>query len=621
MVGRFTLSSKHPSARESRHPDPIPPPPYRERAPPLLLAETTTTRTEVVTTTTQTTTHFFSLPLWRKRGIIASSSEKLTISAELVADDHGVISTTTNSVSFMVEKDLPPTPGEMKDTEDASGVLEGRKLASDLDPGKSPVTPLSPTRLPPVPQTTYALAHAALGLGLPHVLPHASTSSSSEVNTVAFTPTAPPSHEPRLTGLRRVKSTFKVKTLSERPSFTDGLPSEDGRRRARGLSFGTTSFLNFSSGDVKGKGKEADIGTDLVGQVPSKTVSRRASFWSRKKSTSSLEPTLVSSQGGSPDKPRLPPLPTVYPISPFNMDMNMIQPSSLVPAKQDHMRHHARGLSRSYSERFDPHRSSPMAGGSLGSDTPVNERATRSLERRVIATDPSARLHVARSMFLGSSLPSTPVASISTPLPPPIGHHHIVPPETNSQLPRPRAHTNPPMLHRLSLHLFSTPSPASSSNVYPDSNVSSFAIGPHDSPRSSLTRPSTANIPQPLTSSESPEAYLFRLLATVSKAEVAGVLASRYRSSQLFAQGFLMFPIGSSDVFYVKALRTYLEQFDFVDDPLDVALRKLLMEVGLPRETQQIDRVIEAFAGRYLQCNSSLFTSEGASYLDFMIGV
>ncbi|KAF9240934.1 hypothetical protein BU15DRAFT_87495 [Melanogaster broomeanus] len=42
-------------------------------------------------------------------------------------------------------------------------------------------------------------------------------------------------------------------------------------------------------------------------------------------------------------------------------------------------------------------------------------------------------------------------------------------------------------------------------------------------------------------------------------------------------------------------------------DPLDVALRRLLMDVGLPRETQQIDRVIEAFANRYLSCNPDLF--------------
>ena len=37
------------------------------------------------------------------------------------------------------------------------------------------------------------------------------------------------------------------------------------------------------------------------------------------------------------------------------------------------------------------------------------------------------------------------------------------------------------------------------------------------------------------------------------------------------------------------------------------------MDVGLPRETQQIDRVIEAFAARYVQCNPNLFSSDGKS--------
>jgi Sec7-like guanine-nucleotide exchange factor len=70
----------------------------------------------------------------------------------------------------------------------------------------------------------------------------------------------------------------------------------------------------------------------------------------------------------------------------------------------------------------------------------------------------------------------------------------------------------------------------------------------------------------------------------------------------------------SGDPFYVNALRSYIGRFTFKDDPLDVALRKLLMEVGLPRETQQIDRVVEAFATRYVQSNPNLFTSDGEFY-------
>ncbi|KAF9478033.1 hypothetical protein BDN70DRAFT_809626 [Pholiota conissans] len=138
---------------------------------------------------------------------------------------------------------------------------------------------------------------------------------------------------------------------------------------------------------------------------------------------------------------------------------------------------------------------------------------------------------------------------------------------------------------------------------------SSGEISPALSPRSncqtqpitpssfSFPRKADATVPKPLRSEESPEAYLMRLKSAVGKAEVAGVLAS------------------SSDSFYAEALRAYIKQFEFHDIPLDVALRKLLMEVGLPRETQQIDRVMEAFASRYMFCNPGIFTSEDHPYI------
>jgi Sec7-like guanine-nucleotide exchange factor len=56
-----------------------------------------------------------------------------------------------------------------------------------------------------------------------------------------------------------------------------------------------------------------------------------------------------------------------------------------------------------------------------------------------------------------------------------------------------------------------------------------------------------------------------------------------------------------------------MERFDFICDPLDIALRRLLMDLSLPKETQQIDRVMEAFAKRYTDCNPGLFASGGTS--------
>jgi Sec7-like guanine-nucleotide exchange factor len=67
----------------------------------------------------------------------------------------------------------------------------------------------------------------------------------------------------------------------------------------------------------------------------------------------------------------------------------------------------------------------------------------------------------------------------------------------------------------------------------------------------------------------------------------------------------------SGDAFHTAALKAYMDRFNFADDPLDVALRRLLMDLGLPRETQQIDRVMEGFASRYETLNPGLFSSKG----------
>lgn len=81
--------------------------------------------------------------------------------------------------------------------------------------------------------------------------------------------------------------------------------------------------------------------------------------------------------------------------------------------------------------------------------------------------------------------------------------------------------------------------------------------------------------------------------------------------------------MNSGDEFYTQALRLFLTRFKFSEEPLDVALRRLLMEIGLPKETQQIDRMMEAFATRYLECNLDLFADKGPCfvYLKYMNGL
>lgn len=95
---------------------------------------------------------------------------------------------------------------------------------------------------------------------------------------------------------------------------------------------------------------------------------------------------------------------------------------------------------------------------------------------------------------------------------------------------------------------------------------------------------------------ESPAKYLARLEETVSR----GVIASAVSKG--------------TDPFSVAVLRSYMRSFGFFGDPMDMAIRKLLMEAELPKETQQIDRCLQAFANRYHECNPGIYSSPDQAY-------
>jgi Sec7 domain len=54
--------------------------------------------------------------------------------------------------------------------------------------------------------------------------------------------------------------------------------------------------------------------------------------------------------------------------------------------------------------------------------------------------------------------------------------------------------------------------------------------------------------------------------------------------------------------------------FSYFGDSIDMAVRKMLMEVELPKETQQIDRLLQGFADRYCECNPGIFESTDEAY-------
>ena len=92
---------------------------------------------------------------------------------------------------------------------------------------------------------------------------------------------------------------------------------------------------------------------------------------------------------------------------------------------------------------------------------------------------------------------------------------------------------------------------------------------------------------------DTPAKYLARLEEVVSRGMVVALLSK------------------SADDFSKSVLRSYMRRFKFFEDPLDMAVRKLLMQVELPKETQQIDRTLQSFADRYHECNPGIFVSSG----------
>ncbi|KAJ7225791.1 hypothetical protein GGX14DRAFT_641034 [Mycena pura] len=559
MVGRFSQGN----ANQDK------PPPYKDSVPPLLVSATTTTTQVLTTTTTTQTTHFFSLPLWKRRPTSPAPPVRGSVFSDDVTEDGRLH-------MFMVDKDLPPTPPDpvIPRLARTSGTVhapgEDVTVLSSLGSRKSVAASSS----------TAALAQSSLGLGLPHAMRNA---SDYDINAVTFGTSATPSADslPQTHNPRRVKSFLRLRTTSAfeppvtlEPVSVEVSHSEGSKQRTRGVSLGTTAaFLHLGGSDVKGKGKEVEEQpSSPVSKVP---LARRASFWSRKKATTTEAPAPSPQRESIP----IPSLPSVLPLTPFTIDDFSIPPSSSQTK-------HPRELSRSYSERS----SAPQP------PTPSGPTRPRRSSRRPATADSSVRSPALRgspptlpphpppplplsTLLVDLSTHRDTSALISAPDPPPSR--------------RPRAQTNPPLLHRLSLNLFSS---STSPSLLRDSPQHSPSLSASNSPRISFNKPPSV-IPKPEIDHESPEIYLSRLLLAVSKAEVAGILAS------------------SADPFHTRALRAYINNFDFVDDPLDVALRKLLMHVGLPRETQQIDRVMEAFAAQYLECNPNLFTSDDHPYV------
>ncbi|KAM8786395.1 cytohesin-1 isoform 2-T2 [Rhynchonycteris naso] len=73
--------------------------------------------------------------------------------------------------------------------------------------------------------------------------------------------------------------------------------------------------------------------------------------------------------------------------------------------------------------------------------------------------------------------------------------------------------------------------------------------------------------------------------------------------------------LGERDEFNIQVLHAFVGLHEFTDLNLVQALRQFLWSFRLPGEAQKIDRMMEAFAQRYCQCNPGVFQSIDTCYV------
>ncbi|KAG6381326.1 hypothetical protein JVT61DRAFT_5736 [Boletus reticuloceps] len=554
MVGMLGLGNRHPPSAQIRRVDS---PGSIANFKPV---PSPAGQTQSVTTTDNTDSsgggfHFFSIPHWTRRILPASASARKSLAGLPHADGRSASLPTTPSRRVLLEKELPPIPPPQVDANitrhEPSATLNDARVSVSVQQVTD--TPLQPTFYLDVYHNTPMIP------------------SPSQVSSVAFASLPNSSTE---NVLRKTKSTFSLQPKQPSPCLE--------QQRSRGVSL-TQMFTTAK------RASTSPCATD--GVSPSTPLVRKSSFWSRKFSIPSPQHLTVPA-----DSPSLPALKST---SPPRVDFTAT-PDSLA---RSHSNSSAARLSKRHSEHA--HRSAARTNTPSLPHSPVAPDKTyvrpstadpyvlashHSPTRRPATADSTTPSRSRSRSFFTLSQQST----VTPPNNEPSSHNPLSRSKLGSTNSRPRSSTNPPLLHRLSINLFAS-SPTSAAKSGP-----SFLNGVTSSPSSQSPRPSLSQIPPDVLkprASESSEAFVNRLVSLVSKADIAVVLAS------------------TGDPIYIDSLKLFIGRFGFHGEPLDVALRRLLMDVGLPRETQQIDRVIEAFANRYISCNPDLFTSRDHPYI------
>ncbi|OJA10811.1 hypothetical protein AZE42_00324 [Rhizopogon vesiculosus] len=574
MVGFLGTGSKNPPATDSRRPDTLVPaaPHHANGSTARLPPDSSASKSQSAghqNDTSNRPLHFFSLPHWTRKILPVSASARRSLAA-MPSDELGVIPRSPSKL--MLDKELPPMPL----TGNPNSVATSLDQAISLSASTGKFTP-SPTANISSTSTEPRNAQPTMYFDVYHNTPYISV--PREVHTVSFvTPSSTGIDQRDLTlPLRHSRSSQSCRAHKQACGPTQPLDGAD-TSRARGLSI---DQRRSCSKRVEQKYAEPPPIPGKREVSPVRQMSKKLSQQLLSVPTDSLS------------------LPALQPTSPFHIDF---QSDTLTPPQQSPQRSASR-LTRRHSERVSrrpshsntdapalPKIPSTFTSSQFHSTTidPTfhSAHSPRPALRRPATAD-STRSRT-RSFFTLSSH-TTPVPSSHTPHFGNALSSLTSPTLVNHSNPRPRSATNPPLLHRLSLNFFASSTASPKSGTVFDGSITASPV--------SRSRPSLLSSvpPEDLRphQDELPDSFLYRLTSLVGKADIAGLLAS------------------SVEAKYVATLKLYIGKFSFTGDPLDVALRRLLMHIGLPRETQQIDRVMEAFSKRYVECNPGVFLSDG----------
>ncbi|KAM6905536.1 cytohesin-2-like [Xenentodon cancila] len=96
--------------------------------------------------------------------------------------------------------------------------------------------------------------------------------------------------------------------------------------------------------------------------------------------------------------------------------------------------------------------------------------------------------------------------------------------------------------------------------------------------------------------------------------QAESVAAFLYKEEGLNKSGIGNF-LGDREEMNLEVLKAFVDLHEFYDLNLVQALRQFLWSFRLPGEAQKIDRMMEAFAARYCECNPCVFQSTDTCYI------